>query len=324
MKKFLSLLLATLMILSLAACGQKSPPQEVDPKPDPSINEPAKQEPSEPNNTTQEEQESPAEAEVPEEPDPEELEIPENGFTITTDSTSGAHLQKSVPEVEPGIYQFTDPEIDDEFGYNTYNMPVKISESTLSEKYHALGAFESLGEFKEVWTPYAQELMPLVEKDGLMDEVFLYGEEERGDHLFANDKSQRNSYSLLAQTDNYQSVNYLFTMFVATDEERWDLYDYSEIVSFIQYYTGIHMTTGDVRAMQEIISAQLEAGKDTWTVLVNSNEKDNYDMFRITGSVFTENSQSWIFSADRMISKWDDLYNRGAVNPEFMQTGTAQ
>lgn len=323
-KRILALLLASLMVLSLAACGSdaKTPPtKNGDVRPtqsDPLEKDRGKDEKNNP---------GPDDNSEPAETGPGPIEdnntVNGDGFIIVTDSGPGAHLQDTVPEVSEVSYDWSNYTTDDEYGYYNFEMPVALQESSLTKQLHELGEFETLDAFKEVWTPYAQALFTEVEHGGLMSDVQIYGESERGDNLFGSDKDQHHSFSLTAQMDNYQAVTYSYTMFVATDEESWDRYDYSEVISYIQHYTGIVLTSGDVREMQRMIAEQLDAGADTWTVEVQSNEKDNYDSFRITGSVFTENSQSWSFVAERMISKWADLYDRDAlINSAFSGTGS--
>ncbi len=319
MKKILALVLACAMVLSLCACTQEKV-QNVGG----SRNEKIEQ------SSASVEDERSAQTTAPASNEDEDMQTEgstpsENievhtedtgptGMTVETGATHGVKLMDTPPSVEPGLYTFTEPaSVDEELGFVTYEMPIKLVESSLTERYQKVGEFDTQEAFLESWTPYAEGLFDAIRHDGVLTEVSLYGEEDNGDHIFGNDADNKHSYSLDCDPSGYQSVNYTLNIFVDTANEGWDHYDYSELAELIQYYTGIVLTTGDIYNLQSMIAEKLEAGAEKWYIDVRSNEQDCYDSFSIAGYNFMEGVQSWHFTTERMISKWADLYDREAL-----------
>lgn len=319
MKKILALVLACVMVLSLCACTQGKVKNTDSPKNDRTeqSSTPVDDKRSTPTTT-----DTPNEGDGAQTGDPAssgDIEVrtedtEPTGMTVETGAAHGVKLMDTPPSVELGLYTFTEPvSVDEELGFVTYEMPIKLEESSLTERYQKVGEFDTQEAFLEAWTPYAEGLFDAIRHDGVLTEVSLYGEEDNGDHIFGNDADNKHSYSLDCDPSGYQSVNYTLNIFVDTANEGWDHYDYSELAELIQYYTGIMLTTGDIYNLQSMIAEKLEAGAEKWYIDVRSNEQDCYDSFSIAGYNFMEGVQSWHFTTERTISKWADLYDREAL-----------
>lgn len=333
MKKFLMTMLTFAMLLSLCACGGPTEPTKPGTKAEPHTHTDAEVQPNpgdSPDAVVGDRDNDDTPSMMVDEngnlvfgtpqidDDPVDHEDTEDGdwepFTIQTGDVVGAKLLDKAVKPAIGIYDFSTPAYEDsEFNYTVFEMPIKIKESDLSGRYTGIGEFEDQDSFMGAWAPYAKGLLEDVKHNNTLTDVILYGEEENGDHIFGNDADNTHSYSLAAKQDGYQNVNYTFLQYIDTENESWDRYDYSKLVELLNYYTGIELTTGDLYAMQEIAAKHMSEGAEGWSVEVKSNERDNYDEFRVTVSNFMDGVQSWQFSVDRMINKWADLYDREAL-----------
>ena len=313
MKKFLSLALAFIMVMSLAACGNKdivSKTNNESVKASDKLADGisgAKKEIKEKLKEAKNEVDTKLkDIKNTEDDNKDSTELNPDDLVITTDNEPGAKLQDTVVEVAHTTLDFSNPEKDEELEWVSYITEFNIEESNLSAMYTGIGEFETREGFDVAWEIYKDTLIPEIQSNGILTDIFESGEVADGENLFAMGYNNVHSLDIAARMDGYQNVTYTYIMNVASEpEENYDRYDYSGFVNLIKEYTGVVISTGDIRAMQEKC---LEGDTSTMSSVKLTNA-DNSIEITLGCSDWSDGAHSYVFNISRLIHKWAPLYD---------------